>query len=187
MASRQIIDAQTPNESPGQTWEKLWDQRAVLIDARSEWPEMLPSNNVFQSNKYKDTLVRKNVEKNYVNQLFFSSKNIKNIDVRLRYAVFKMSKGQYFLGPQNKQELAIIMRAIYTNYAQNLDTKIIEQVENLNKILITRVAPDLYSRVTQYVKYLGDANEGHKIIIARPVNVNNTGLKVLPMGNALGI
>jgi len=186
MATRAVVDVNNP-ESASQTWEKIWDARSVLISSNTHWSEQLPSSNLFSTEKYKDTLVKNDVEKNYVNQLFFSSKNIQNLDARLRFAVFKMSNGEYHLAPQNRQELVIIMRAIYTNYGQNREDNIVKQVEELNKLIINKISPELYSRATQYLKYLKDANEGHRILVARPVNVNNTGLKVLNMGSAIGL
>lgn len=185
MANKQINNINEPEAS--QTWEKIWNERSMLISGNKTWLEMLPSTNSYATKKYKDTLINNHVEKNNVNQLFFSTENIQNIDNRLRYTVYIMSNNQYHLGPQNKQELVIIMRAIYVNYSQNVEEHVVEQVENLNKIIISRIAPELYSKATQYLKYLEDANESHKILLARPTNVNNTGLKVLPMGNAIGI
>lgn len=173
-------------EPPSQTFEKLIDDRSIHIDYNKVYEYQQMFSNPTDLNEYKNTLLRGIHEKNLLNQLYFSKKNIDNLEKRLRYTVYLMSSKQYILGPQDKTELVIIMRSVYLNYSNNLDYLITDQIKKLNDIVISKTAPRIFSQTTQYLRYLEDANESHKILIARPVNVTNTGLKFLPMGNALG-
>ncbi len=183
-------------EPPSQTFEKLLDERAVYIDTNKVYEDKPMyddgqdgSNGAVLTSArtpFSRTVLRGIYSDNLVNQLFFSDQNIHNLDVRLRYTIWKMSRQEYVLGPQNKTELLILMRAIYLNYAKNLNYSVTDQIRKLNDITISFVAPRLLSRTTQYLKYLEDANESFKVIIAHPVNVSNAGLKVLDMGSALG-
>ena len=175
-------------EPPSQTFERLWDERSVYIDLDKvySYQKMFDNENKTDLNVYQNTLIRGIHEKNFVNQLFFSKKNIDNLEKRLRYTVFLMSRKQYVLGPQDKTELVIIMRSVYLLYSNSLNVLVKDQIKKLNDIVISKSAPRLLSQVTQYLRYLEDANESHKILIARPINATNNGLRVLPMGNALG-
>ena len=128
------------------------DERAIYIDLHKIYKHQNMNDNTEATSLYKDTVIRGIHNKNVVNQLFFSEKNIDNLDKRLRYTVWLMSSKQYSLGPQNKTELVIIMRSVYLDYSKNLDYMITEQIRDLNDIVISKTAPRLLSQTTQYLK-----------------------------------
>ena len=168
-------------------WQKLITDRGQTVDLNKVYLDetMYDSRHERDGNAYRNS-IRGLYERSYLSDLFFSDANIDNVDKKLRYAVFLMSNGQYNLGPQDKAEVVIIMRSIFLNYSRNLKCNIKEQIARLNNIVVQKTAPDLLSRTTQYLKYLEDANESHKIIIAQPINVGNAGVKLLETSSALG-
>ncbi len=166
------------------TIEQLYDERTQRIDI----------NAVFAYQKMygtEDNLDYTNVlrgihDDTLLNQLFFGKKNISNLDKMLRHTVYMMSGKQYVLGPQDETELVIIMRSIFLTYGKNLGYGITKQIERLNNIVINKTAPRLYSSTTQYLRYLEDSNESHKIVLARPINVSNKGVRVLEPVTGIG-
>ncbi len=171
-------------EPASQTWEKLIDERGITIDHERvyKYKPMFDENTDGKMDYY--NVLKGIYNETLLSRLFFSHANIKHLDRRLRYTVYLMSKKQYNLSPQNFTELVIIMRSIYLNYSVNLKTHIKNQIERLNNIVIKAVAPDLLARTTQYLKYLEDANEAHKVLLARPLNVSGKGMKVLQTSTA---
>lgn len=169
------------------SWEQLWDERSIRVDLNKtyKYQPMWVEEKKDREDNYENVL-KGIYGKSLLNLAFFSNKNIDNLEKQLRYVVWLMSDKQYVLSPQNKTELVIIMRSIFLNYSANLKCNIKNQIFRLNNIVIRETAPDLLSRTTQYLRYLEDANESHKILIARPINVNQTGIRTLDSSSALG-
>lgn len=183
----QIEEHEKIYQPTSRTYEKLLDDRAQYIDLNKvyKFQPMYAKGNEYNYGN----ILRGTHKKNLLNQVFFSKQNMINLDARLRYTVYKMSDGQYSLGPQEMTELLIIMRSIYLTYATNYTPSVDEvrnQVKYLNDIVVSTTAPKLFALTSQHLRYLEDANEAHKIIIARAVNVNNKGTKTLHVDRALG-
>jgi hypothetical protein len=64
-----------------------------------------------------------------------------------------MSENKFFIAPQNVDTLKIIMRSIYLQYAEHYPTKIREQVERLNKLVLDYAIPTVYNEAVGYMKY----------------------------------
>jgi len=177
-------------EPKSRTFAKILDERAVHVDLNKIYKYQSIIEDENQENKlqksFDNNLLRGLHESNKLTKLFFSKENVEHLDERLRYTVYLLSNKQYVLGPQNKTELLVIMRSIYLAYSNNLDYLITTQIKKLNDIVVSQTAPKLLSFTTQYLRYLEDINESHKILIARPVNTSNAGLKILDSTRALG-
>lgn len=170
-------------------WQKLQDERAVTIDPTKvfKYRTMYDTSKEKNLNSYKNQVLRGIYDQTLLSDLFFSEENIWNLDNQLRYKIYEMSEKQFILGPQDKVELVLIMRAIFLNYSRNNPyCSVTDQIKKLNDLVIEKASTPLYSNTLQYLRYLEDANESHKMVIALPVNVNNKGTKVLGMGSALG-
>jgi len=98
------------------------------------------------------------LEDNMLEKVFFSSGNIQILQNGLRAGVYYMSKDKkIILPPQNIDNLKIIMRSMYLQYAEHRqDISITSQVETLNKIVLDYVVPTLYNEAIGYMKYLED-------------------------------
>ena len=170
-------------------WQKMMDERSIVIDPKAvySYQNMHDGNRDKTLNGYKHVVMSGIYERTMLSDLFFSAENINNVDNQLRYKIYQMSDEQFKLGPQDKTELVLIMRAIFLNYSRhNPNWNITDQVRKLNDLVVEKAIPPLFSNTLQYIRYLEDANESHKMIIALPVNVNNTGTKVLGLSSALG-
>ena len=61
------------------------------------------------------------------------------------------------IAPQNIDNLKIIMRSIYLQYAEHReDITVTKQVEDLNKIVLDYVIPTVYNETIGYLKYIQD-------------------------------
>lgn len=95
-------------------------------------------------------------EDNLLSQVFFSAGNMQIIQNGIRAGVYKMSKGQFTVLPQNPDTLKIIMRSIYIQYAQHYATNVTKQVEELNAIVLEYAVQNVYNESVAYMKYCED-------------------------------
>jgi hypothetical protein len=110
-----------------------------------------------KSTEYRDSLAGI-LEDNLLSRVFFSSGNIQIIQNGLRAGVYEMSEERKIvISPQNIDNLKIIMRSIYLQYAEHReDISVTKQVEDLNKIVLGYVIPTVYNETIGYLKYIQD-------------------------------
>jgi hypothetical protein len=110
-----------------------------------------------KSTEYRDSLSGI-LEDNLLSRVFFSSGNVQIIQNGLRAGVYEMSgERQIVISPQNIDNLKIIMRSIYLQYAQHReDRSVTKQVEDLNTIVLDYVIPTVYNETIGYLKYIQD-------------------------------
>ena len=94
------------------------------------------------------------MEWNVLAQVYFSAENIQIIQNALRANVYKLSGGKINIPNQNLDNLKIIMREFYLEYAEHYPKDIKGQVERLNKLVIEHLVPNLYSEAVGYFQYL---------------------------------
>jgi hypothetical protein len=105
---------------------------------------------------------------NSLSNAFFSEQNIQIIQNGIRAGIYKMSNGQYVIGPQDCDSLKIIMRSVFLQYAANQPTNISNQISELNKIVLNYCIQQVYSEAQGYMKYIDDAST-LVVPIAHPV------------------
>ena len=110
-----------------------------------------------KSTEYRDSLAGI-LEDNLLSQVFFSSGNVQILQNGLRAGVYEMSRERKLvIAPQNVDNLKIIMRSIYLQYAEHReDITVTKQVEDLNKIVLDYVIPTVYNETIGYLKYIQD-------------------------------
>jgi hypothetical protein len=108
-----------------------------------------------------------------LSRVFFSRDNIQVIQNGIRAGVYKRSKGQYVIGPQDCDSLKIIMRSIYLQYSANQPNNIQSQVAELNKMVLNYCIQQVYSEAQGYMKYINDVST-LVVPIAHPVMPDNT-------------
>lgn len=107
--------------------------------------------------EYQADMLRGNWEATPVSAKFFSGDNMEVLQNRIRKEVFERSKPKgYVIDKQSVEELKIIMRAIYLQYARNLPNDIAGQVEDLNAKVVEWSVPHILSAVDHYYYYLND-------------------------------
>jgi hypothetical protein len=99
---------------------------------------------------------------------FFSSKNIQIIQNGIRAGVYNKSNQQYVVGEQNLDELQIIMRGIFLQYAVNQPSGITQQINDLNKLVLDYAINQVWGEAEGYMKYKRDAST-LVVPIARPI------------------
>lgn len=95
-------------------------------------------------------------ESNVLAQVFFSIGNIQIIQNGLRAGVYQKSNNKFVIAPQNMDNLKIIMRSTYLQYAEHYAHDITGQVERLNKLVLDYAVPNVYAEAIGYLKYCQD-------------------------------
>ena len=129
---------------------------------------------------FQTDMLRGNWEKSGVSGLFFSAENMERIQNSIRKEVFERSQPKgYVIDKQSVDEIKIIMRAIYLQYARNLPQNIQGQVEDLNKKVLDWSVPHILSAVDHYYFYLNDISH-LPIPLAHMQHLSRAGTKSLP-------
>ena len=110
--------------------------------------------------------------KTVLSDTFFSRENIIILQNGIRYGVYEKSNNQFIIGNQSIDELKIIMRSTYLQYAANANDNIPQQVYQLNRIVTDYAIKQVYSEAQSYMKYIHDASTMYTPM-DRPVQPNN--------------
>jgi hypothetical protein len=117
-------------------------------------------------------------ETSTLNQLFFSKKNMENIQNMIRYNVYVKSDKKYIIDKQSDIELEIIMRSIYLQHSPNLPNKTKEQIEYLNNLVSDWCVLQIIPEVVQYYGYIQEI-EYMPIPLDLPLNLSSKGSRAL--------
>ena len=109
-----------------------------------------------KSTGYISALSGNDWEENILSKVFFSQDNVQILQNGLRAGVYEMSNKDIVIPPQNLDQLKIVMRSTYLQYAEHKPTQIKEQVERLNKLVWDYVVPSVYKEAIGYLKYMKD-------------------------------
>jgi hypothetical protein len=125
-------------------------------------------------------MLRGNWEHSPLSDAFFSKQNIEAIQSNIRREVYNKSQPKgYVIDDQSVDELKIIMRAIFYQYARNLPNDIAGQVKDLNDRVAAWSVPHILSAVDHYMYYIKDIDT-LPLPMALPVNLTRSGSKSLP-------
>jgi hypothetical protein len=89
---------------------------------------------------------------------FFSKQNQQIIQNGIRAGVYQKSNGQFVIGPQECDDLQIIMRGVFLQHARNQPTNIAQQISVLNNIVFDYAVQQVYDDAVAYMKYKRDAS-----------------------------
>lgn len=130
---------------------------------------------------FQTDMLRGNWEETPVSKIFFSAENVERIQALIRKGVFDRSQPKgYVIDKQSVDELKIIMRAIYYQYARNLPNDIAGQVADLNTKVVDWSVPHILSAVDHYIYYLNDISH-LPVPLAHPQHLSHAGTKSLPL------
>jgi hypothetical protein len=125
--------------------------------------------------------LRGNWEVTELSKAFFSKENATAIQKSIRNAVYvKSGAKQYVIDDQSMDELTIIMRTIYLQYAQNLPYDTTGQISDLNQKVVDWSVPHILSAVDHYNYYLNDISH-MPVPLARSVSLSSAGTRSLPL------
>jgi len=129
---------------------------------------------------FMDDMLRGNWEKTSLSSAFFSPQNIKTLQNAIRKEVYDRSgEKKYLVDDQSVDELKIIMRGIYYQYARNLESGLSEQVQDLNQKVVNWSAPHVLSAVDHYYYYINDISH-LPVPMQQPQNISRAGTRSLP-------
>lgn len=121
--------------------------------------------------------------------LFFSDKNVKNVQKLIRMLVYKHTKE--VIDYQSNTDLLVIMRSIFLAYSQHpklIDESMSEkekkklllqytqEVDRLNQLVINACVPLVVSQLQQYLVYLHDASSPLQVM-EKPLSTSVKGTK----------
>lgn len=93
-----------------------------------------------------------------LSQVFFSEQNVDALQQGIRYRVYVETGGKFVIGRQSDQELRIIMRSVYYQYARNDGSDVVAQARELNAKVLDWAVPDVLSNLVQHQVYRKDAS-----------------------------
>ena len=108
------------------------------------------------------------LEDNMLSKVYFSEGNIQILQNGLRAGVYDMSEQKIVLPPQNIDNLKIIMRSYYLQYAGHTSESVTKQAQDLNRMVLDYIVPTLYNEAIGYMKYREDQSTLVKPL-ARPL------------------
>ena len=147
-------------------------------ESRSAVPGFATDTSVEKN--FQTDMLRGNWEQSQVSQVFFSGENVEQIQNQIRKSVFERSKPKgYIIDKQSVEELKIIMRAIYLQYARNLPKDVAGQVADLNEKVLNWSVPHILSAVDHYFFYLNDISH-MPVPLAHMQHLSSAGTKSLP-------
>jgi len=99
------------------------------------------------------------LEETDVSRYFFSKENIELLQKAITGNVNKrleLQRIDYKVGSQNRDNLHIVMRAMYLQEACHFNCKLADQIKTLNGKVLDYVIPNIITNVKQYVGYIKD-------------------------------
>jgi hypothetical protein len=124
-----------------------------------------------KATSYNSALAGNDWEDNILARVYFSAENIQILQNGLRAGVYAMSNQKIVIPPQNQDQLKIIMRSTYLQYAEHFPDNIRGQVERLNKIVWDFAVPTVYNEAVGYLKYMQDQSS-LVMPIDRPLHID---------------
>lgn len=93
-----------------------------------------------------------------LSRAFFSSANQQILQNGIRAGVFHKSNGKFIIGPQETDDLQIIMRGVFLQNARNQPNDIPGQIARLNGLVLEYAVPQVYNDAVSYIKYKRDVS-----------------------------
>jgi len=135
------------------------------------------------SNELRNEMIKNQVRISECNQgdlenFFFSNENIELINKQLILDVFKKTQGEFKISSQKNEDLIIVMRYTFIEYARHLPYDITQQIRELNCIVIGQIIPNIITQITQRKEYLRVINAPREIL---PLPISeSTNTRLLP-------
>lgn len=126
-------------------------------------------------------MLRGNWDKNPIADAFFTATNVTYIQAAIRKDVYTRSGSKHYkIDDQSIDELKMIMRGIYMQYAKNNPFNVQGQVAELNTLVIDWCAPRIMSEIDHYIYYLNDISH-MPVPLTQPMHMSTAGTRSLPM------
>lgn len=141
-----------PASAQPRKFDPIYDSAARSFPLTDTSPGNLPFTESVQA-----TMARTlHLQPNTLTDAYFSTANIARMQQMLTAEV-KRRTG-FVIGPQSADELLIIMRGIYADYADRTARDVATEVARLDRIVLSRVIDRVIANMTGYLAYLRDAS-----------------------------
>ena len=125
-------------------------------------------------------MLRGNWDHTALSDAFFTRKNVDVIQKEIQKEVYRISgPKKWVIDPQDVDEIKMIMRAMYLQYAKNNKFDIEGQMNELNRLVVEWSVPRIMSEIEQYNYYLNDISH-LPVPLQQPVSMSSAGTKSLP-------
>jgi hypothetical protein len=112
-----------------------------------------------------------------LNTVFFSEDNMENLQGKIQQAVMEMSGAKrYKIDRQSDDDLKMIMRSYYLQYARNNPGEVAAELEDLNNRVIGFASNRIMVEIESYIRYRKDILDFPEPI-ERPVDVQIYGTR----------
>ena len=185
-AGARLPDFQLPYTNYGQGGQN----GRVNLSSQTGTPDSLNKLQGFQHPtqtevNFSGDMLRGNWEHTALSDAFFSRTNAQRIQKAITAEVYRRSGPKKFkIDDQDVDELKMIMRGMYLQYAKNNPFNIEGQIQELNKLVIEWAAPRIISEIEQYQFYLNDISH-LPIPLEKPLSMSSAGTKSLPFRNMM--
>jgi hypothetical protein len=122
-------------------------------------------------------MLRGNWEHTALSDAYFSRINAQRIQKEITSEVYRRSgPKKYQIDDQDVDELKMIMRGMYYQYAKNQPTNVQAQVLELNERVLAWSVPHILSAVDHYIYYLKDIDT-LPVPMAQPMHLSSAGTR----------
>lgn len=124
--------------------------------------------------------LRGNWERSPLSDAFFTRENVRRIQDAVRKGVYVASGSKkYEIDDQSADELTMIMRAMYLQYAKNSPYNLQGQLMELNRMVVEWSVPRILSEVEAHFHYIKDIST-LPVPLPQPIHLSSAGTKSLP-------
>lgn len=116
-------------------------------------------------------------EETPLNTVFFSQSNLDTLQQQIHDTVLAMSNGRFNIDRQSDDDLKMIMRSYYLQYAQNYPNRVAEELAELNQRVVGFCSNRIMVEVEAYQYYRKDILD-FPAPIANPIDVKIYGTRV---------
>lgn len=125
-------------------------------------------------------MLRGNWQDTSLSKSFFGPENTRALQQLIRRTVYERSGSKRWeIDEQSADELQIVMRSLYLQYAKNLEHDIPGQIRELNQLVVEWCVPRIMSEIGMYEYYLKDIST-LPVPLPQPVSLSSAGTKSLP-------
>jgi hypothetical protein len=125
-------------------------------------------------------MLRGNWDHTPLSDAFFTRKNVDLIQKEIQHEVYRISgPKKWMIDKQDVDEIKMIMRAMYLQYAKNNPFNVEGQINELNQLVVKWSVPRIMSEIEAYNYYLNDISH-LPIPLQQPMHMSSAGTKSLP-------
>lgn len=101
---------------------------------------------------------------NILENVYFSDENIDLINKQIILSVWKKTNYEYKIKFQSKEQLLIVMRYVFSEYAKYLPYNIKQQIIDLNCITVGEIIPNIITNCKQHIDYIKDITKPRQLL-----------------------